>query len=96
MPIGIAETRCRELAEPLKIEPGDLLVLATDGTVEQRGASRELFGKDRLLELVRESQHLPAAEIVRVIREAITERYTGAHPDDDVTLLVLERKQPTA
>jgi sigma-B regulation protein RsbU (phosphoserine phosphatase) len=96
LPIGIAETRCRELAEPLRIEPGDLLVLATDGTVEQRGPSRELFGKDRLHELVRASQHLSAREIVAVIREAITERYAGAHPDDDITLLVLERKQASA
>jgi sigma-B regulation protein RsbU (phosphoserine phosphatase) len=91
LPIGVAAARCKESQVAVQLEPGDLLVLATDGTIEQRGKSQELFGSRRLCDLIAARQNLSAEELVQEIRTAITSRYDGLYPDDDVTVLVLKR-----
>jgi len=92
-PIGITHDGFQESPHPVCLEPGDLVVLATDGTIEQRNADGEMFGRTRLEELVRENQTLPASELVALLKQQIAGYYTGSHPDDDVTLLILERKR---
>lgn len=91
LPIGVSDSRCKESASPIPLAPGDLIVLATDGTIEQRGKTRELFGSRRFCDLILQKQDLPAEELVGEIRSAITSRYDGPYPDDDVTILVLKR-----
>jgi phosphoserine phosphatase len=78
--------------QPLQLEPGDLLLLATDGAVELRDGHNEIFGNERLQHIVREHCRLPAPALVDVIRKAITSFHTEAHPPDDITLLLVERK----
>jgi len=95
LPIGVSDGRCKEAAVPLRLEPGDLLVLATDGTIEQRGQTQELFGQRRLRDLILANQGRSAEELVREIKSAITARYDGPHPDDDITVLVLKRDRET-
>ncbi len=96
VPIGIMTDPIGESARPVMLEPGDLVVLATDGAIEQRNADGEMFGRERLQQLVRENQQLPAHELVPMIKEQIAGFYRGSHPDDDVTLLILERKNAQA
>ncbi len=45
----------------LNLEPGDKVVLYTDGIVEAMNAQEEMFGFERLLELVKNSQTQTAA-----------------------------------
>jgi phosphoserine phosphatase RsbU/P len=94
LPVGILEDRYKESPTVLKLEPGDLLVLATDGVVEQRNEAGELFGKTQFQEIIAASSHLPATDIVEAVKEALTRHFRGHHPDDDVTLLIVERKLP--
>lgn len=91
-PIGVTLDGLRESPSPVLLEPGDLVVLATDGAIEQRNADGEMFGRARFEQLVRDHQALPATRIVERLKQQITGFYSGAHPDDDVTILVLERK----
>jgi len=93
LPIGITADPIGESAQPVMLEPGDLVVLATDGTIEQRNAEGEMFSRQRFEQIIRDHQQLPAQEIVFLIKEQIAGFYRGSHPDDDVTLLILERKQ---
>lgn len=79
-----------------QLEPGDMVLLFTDGVVEARSPSGEFFGVDRLGELVRTqlAGGLDAPETMRrVVRELLSH-----HCDeltDDATLLMLEwRKDP--
>lgn len=78
--------------QTIDIEPGDLLLLATDGAIELKNEQGEMFGRQRLEDLVTNNQQLPAPELLAVIREAITNFHPHAHPPDDVTLMILERK----
>jgi sigma-B regulation protein RsbU (phosphoserine phosphatase) len=91
-PIGVTLDELRDSAEPIDIEPGDLIVLATDGAIEQRDAEGEMFGRARFEQLVRENQTVSAPRLLEILKAKIKGFYRGSHPDDDVTILILERK----
>lgn len=91
-PIGVATDPCGEYPVPMELEPGDLVVLATDGAIEVRNAAGEMFGRKRFEQLVLENQTAPASRLVELLKRAITGYYAGSHPDDDITILVAERK----
>jgi sigma-B regulation protein RsbU (phosphoserine phosphatase) len=76
----------------LKLEPGETLILYTDGVTEARAADGPMFGRDRLCQLLgglRTTMSLEAwAERIRLA----VELYSGsASLQDDLTLLLLRR-----
>jgi hypothetical protein len=74
-----------------QLEPGDRLLLHTDGITEARDAHGEQFGLDRLVDLA-ERHHgggLPAPETLRRISHAVLEHQRG-RLQDDATLLLVE------
>jgi sigma-B regulation protein RsbU (phosphoserine phosphatase) len=74
----------------VRLEPGDLLVLFTDGIVEtQRSGDDEEFGEERLLEVARRHQGRGAAEIVAAIFSAVEAFGGGGPPGDDRTVVVV-------
>jgi len=75
---------------PLRVEPGDALVLYTDGLVEARNGKEE-YGMKRLREKVRELGNRPAQEIAGGLL-ADVRAFTGDREQrDDVTLVVVKR-----
>jgi sigma-B regulation protein RsbU (phosphoserine phosphatase) len=66
---------------------GDRVVLFTDGVTEAMSAGGEMYGDDRLEELVRTSRALNAAELERRIRESVLE-FSGGELEDDLTIVV--------
>ncbi|MGE3313468.1 MAG: PP2C family protein-serine/threonine phosphatase [Planctomycetaceae bacterium] len=92
LPLGFATDFNVPAGNTVKLEPGDLLLLATDGTIEVPNAEGELFGRERLEKLIAENPHLPAPALLKVIRKAISEYHPATHPPDDVTVMILERK----
>lgn len=70
--------------------PGDVLVVATDGFSEARALDEQLFGYDRLLDLVETHAGRSADEIASALFAAV-EHFSGGRPrDDDQTLLVIK------
>jgi PAS domain S-box-containing protein len=90
--LGVVETI--DLADrSVRLAPGELLVLYTDGLVEARGAEGP-FGEERLHALLGQCAGLPAAEVAERVERAVLEFITGP-PRDDVALLVLRvRPEP--
>jgi phosphoserine phosphatase RsbU/P len=76
----------------LTMGPGDLLILATDGLIELVNDAREMFGRSRLEQLIRENCTLAAPDLVMAIQDAIAEFLGDSQPLDDVTLMIVERK----
>jgi serine phosphatase RsbU (regulator of sigma subunit) len=84
-------------AQPMSagLEPGDSVLLYTDGVVDARGARREAFGADRLADLVGQhaSDQLSIALIVRLVTRAVLEHH-GGELSDDATLLMVHWPGP--
>jgi sigma-B regulation protein RsbU (phosphoserine phosphatase) len=73
------------------IEPGDVICFYTDGVTEAMDARRQLFGEERLAEVIRRSNHLSPEEIISRIIDAVG-NFSGSAPQtDDITLVVLKR-----
>lgn len=72
--------------------PGDVMVIYTDGIVEARSPNNEEYGEDRLLYMLKQTYHLEADDIKSAIINDLID-FTG--PDnlyDDQTLLVIKFK----
>lgn len=69
------------------LEPGQQLMLVSDGVNEANNPAQEQFGEERLLEVCRRG----GPELVNQCIEAVTRFADGAEPNDDVTILLLSR-----
>jgi hypothetical protein len=81
----------RPRPESVELQPGDRVLFHSDGIVEARSPSGEMFGLDRLVEMTEkhEAAGLPAPETLRRITRAVLEHQRGVL-QDDATLLLLE------
>ena len=72
------------------LEPGDHVLFHTDGVTEARSPSGELFGVDRLVDLLARNvaDSLPPAESMRRVGRALL-AHQQAHLTDDATMLLL-------
>ncbi len=75
------------------LEPGDRLLLYTDGIVEAATAEEEEFGRDRLGALMRETAGLPPQEAVDRIVDVV-QQWANAQ-GDDLTVLVCDYGRAT-
>lgn len=94
-PLGFAWRKPHEPSPPTHLEPGDILVVYTDGIVEARRArpgseAGEEFGLERVREVVRAHRDRSAAEIVRALCDAATGFMAPEPIEDDLTLLVVK------
>lgn len=69
------------------LEPGDRLVLFTDGITEIADVNNEEFGEERLMELLCASRALDAEAMQKRVMAAIAE-FSGGNFHDDATLIV--------
>jgi len=72
------------------LEPGDVLVLYTDGASEAESPGGEEFGRERLVEAVKNSLDKPAREMIASIQMAVLEWTASAGANDDVTFFVIK------
>jgi serine phosphatase RsbU (regulator of sigma subunit) len=79
------------------LEPGELLLLVTDGMVEAHGPDDdELFGMARVLEVVRAHQAATARTIVDTLYNAVR-TFCGSQTQlDDMTAIVIKTAAPPA
>jgi len=71
---------------------GEFLFLGTDGIWETRSPQGEMFGKQRLKEVLRREASNPAGRIVESVVASLN-RFRGAgEPEDDVTMVVVKFK----
>jgi sigma-B regulation protein RsbU (phosphoserine phosphatase) len=85
--IGILQ-QCYQ-QESFLLEPGDLVVLFTDGVSESMNVRNEEWGEDRLIEFAKTCHGLPAFDVMTRILAAAEAFAVGASQHDDMTLVVL-------
>jgi serine phosphatase RsbU (regulator of sigma subunit) len=73
--------------EEVKLHPGDVLVICTDGVTEAPNPQGEEYGEVRLAKLIQGNRDLPANELMAAIQASV-EEFSGATQADDITLIV--------
>ncbi len=96
-PLGLGELvgECDHVVGREQLEPGDIVLLYTDGVVEARSPDGDFFGVDRLTDLIRTqlAGGLSAPETMRrAVRELLA--HHQGQLTDDATLLMLEWRRP--
>ncbi len=72
----------------IELAPGELLCAYTDGLVEARQGS-EMFGSQRVAELLRRHGHLPVDELAGLLWQAVR-TFHGDRLQDDVAMLLVK------
>ena len=90
LPLGILpDERYRQ--QTVKWQPGDVLLLYSDGLTEAMSATGEMFGSERLTELVSDLRQakVPASVLTQAIRHDIRSFLGGSAPKDDSTCIAV-------
>lgn len=90
MPLGILDDV--EFTEhslgPLK--PGQVVFIGTDGIWELPNAQNEVFGKDRLRQVIRDTANDSAERTVATLRERLDAFRGNVKPGDDITFVIVK------
>ena len=89
IPLGIDQDWRYEEATA-QIKPGQLLVLTTDGIMETHNPEGDMFGKEKIKEVIRQNADLDADGIRRAMLDAVEDFRGKAPREDDVTLVVIK------
>jgi serine phosphatase RsbU (regulator of sigma subunit) len=72
------------------LEPGDMLLLTTDGIGEAMSARGEYFGTDRMLEFLRSHRSLAAREAIAGLYDEVRQFVQPAKAADDITAVLVK------
>ncbi len=90
-PVGMV-ARSQYESEHVLLHDGDVLVAYTDGVTEALNSQQEEFGEERIIDIVRSSLSLSAAEICKRVEERLLAFVAGNPQWDDITLVVMKVK----
>lgn len=92
-PLGIMELDEIKQGRSLALDPGDILVLLSDGVYEYENHSNELFGDERVQKLFSEHRELPAAELGTKLLEKVFSFGGSVRQRDDITVVLVKRAE---
>lgn len=92
VPIGIMEDVDYKQAR-VKLNPGDIVILYTDGVTEMRNEHKEEYGLQRVHKLLLENNKLNASEFIDLLVNDVETFRGDTPPHDDMTVLVFKREK---
>lgn len=94
-PVGLVP-EAQYTAACLTLEPGDTLVLFTDGVTEAMDPDEQLFGVPRLKQVLTGLGECPLEQLQKCVLEAVENFTRGARQADDLTLLIVRYRATAA
>ncbi len=91
-PLGIDEG-CVFRSAALRMEPGDKLVLVTDGVTEAMNAAKEEYGEPRFVSAVEAAAQASPRELLSALLASVDDFAGDEEQADDIGCLVIERKR---
>jgi sigma-B regulation protein RsbU (phosphoserine phosphatase) len=74
--------------EDIELEPGDILLLYTDGLPDATDHQGIFWGEDKLADIIRQNADASAEHLIQKIVMALKDHTNGIPLDDDVTLMI--------
>jgi sigma-B regulation protein RsbU (phosphoserine phosphatase) len=90
MPLGISAHASHDKQKSLIMEPGDILLVGTDGIREARNPSREMFGRERVQNLLAQNAEKTTEQICRILVDSLQAFCGGRRQEDDITLVAIK------
>jgi sigma-B regulation protein RsbU (phosphoserine phosphatase) len=94
-PVGLVQD-AEYVTARVKLEPGDTLILFSDGVTEAMDPSEELYGVPRLREVLTGQSDCALDKLQKSILESVENFAKGAHQADDLTLLIVRYRSTPA
>ena len=94
-PVGLVP-EAEYVSACVKLEPGDTLILFSDGVTEAMDPAEELYGVPRLREVLTGQSECALDKLQKSILESVENFSKGAHQADDLTLLIVRYRSTPA
>jgi sigma-B regulation protein RsbU (phosphoserine phosphatase) len=78
-------------ATPIEMRRGDVMLAYSDGLTEAESAREEMFGEERVKEIVRREASDGAVKVHDALIASIAEFTRGHDQSDDITLVIAEQ-----
>ncbi|MEG4092411.1 GAF domain-containing SpoIIE family protein phosphatase [Microcoleus sp. Pol12B4] len=92
-PLGLEEDISGFVSQiQVHLNPGDIIVLYTDGITESINTNRVYYGIERLCKVVKEKRHKTVEEIRQAVIDDVRQHIDEQKVFDDITLVVLKQK----
>ena len=75
------------------LQPGEMVLLLTDGITEAHRTSEDLLGIDRVLQIVKAERDRPAREILNTLYESVRDFCGPAAQLDDMTAIIIKAEE---
>lgn len=95
IPLGMIAGMSYEDSSVRSLGLGDMIVLVTDGFYEWQNPEQEEFGLERLKDTIRQCRDCSAEELISRLYTAVKDFSKGTEQNDDLTAVVLKRKNTT-
>ena len=92
IPLGVEASWTYKEKKKAGLSAGQIIVLATDGVWEAQNISGEMFGKERIHDLIWANAALSAKGILNILLDMLNRFAKGKKIEDDVTLVVIKIK----
>jgi len=92
IPLGVEESWQYQENKKNGLAEGQIIVMATDGVFEAQNVSGEMFGKDRVYDLIAANAALSAKGILNILMDMLYRFAKEKKFEDDVTLVVIKIK----
>jgi len=88
-PVGVLDEMPQDVTEPMKLEPGGLFLVISDGILEARNAAGDMFGIELVCKNLEEHRDLPPRQAIERLYEEV--RIFQGHdiPLDDQTIVLV-------
>jgi PAS domain S-box-containing protein len=90
LPLGVLENPNASSAATFGLEPGQIILLPTDGIYESPSREGGVFGRERMIEVIHRCRDRNACDMVACLEETVFDHLEGNPPRDDLTAVVIK------
>ena len=91
MPLGIIADVPFDDPVRFHMQPGDMMVLVTDGFFEWQNDEREQFGTERMFNILRAMKDRPCSEMIESLYREVQAFAPGTPQADDLTAIIIKK-----